>query len=163
MIFTRIRVGKLSNPRQWGKNPCVFFPCLTQPLSLKNGWWWLRQLICFGSGVAGLSIHAYMHTPPRLTSQWPKPLPSLTQTSVLSTPVLNTPALPTRVYPLFCSSTHKWEFLSILTQGSLAVVAHAQERSWCYPHRFSSVDLQVVRPYPFLTGCVVGSALLPYA
>ena len=52
MIFTRIRMwGKLSNLDQWEKNTHMSsFPCLTQPLSLNNCCWWLRQLIVLGVG-----------------------------------------------------------------------------------------------------------------
>ena len=82
MIFTRIRMwGNLSKLGLWEKNTHVSsFPCLTQPLSLKNCCWWLRQLIVFGSGVAGLPVLTHMHTPPWLTSLWlgKKWLPSLT-------------------------------------------------------------------------------------
>ena len=42
--------GELSNFIQWGQNPCVFLPYLSQPLSLNNCCWWLRQLIALGVG-----------------------------------------------------------------------------------------------------------------
>ena len=44
---------------------------LFQPPSVNNFYWQLREVMvvnCFGSGVAGLSVHASMHTPPLLTS-----------------------------------------------------------------------------------------------
>ena len=63
-------VGELSNLGQQGKIPMCLLSLFTQPPPLKNGCWWLRQLIVFRSGVAGLSVLTHMHTPPRLTSQW---------------------------------------------------------------------------------------------
>ena len=79
--FHKDKGGEIVNLGQWEKNTHVSsFPCLTQPISLKNFCWWLRQLIALGSGVARLSVLTHTHTPPLLTSQWKKkPLPSLPQ------------------------------------------------------------------------------------
>ena len=54
------------------KNPCAIFPCFIPTTFNKNGCWWLRQLMVFGSGVAGLSVLTHTHTPPLLTSRWKK-------------------------------------------------------------------------------------------
>ena len=93
MIFTRIRVGGMPNLGQWGKNPCVTFPCLTQLPPLKTaavswgsyGWEW---------SVAGLLVLAHTHTPPmdwtsRWAGEWLRPH------SILST----TPLFPLSVHP----------------------------------------------------------------
>ena len=61
MIFTRIRVGwEIFKP--WpmgGKYPCVFFLYLTQPPPLKNGCWWLRQLLFWEWG--GRTVNPHPH------------------------------------------------------------------------------------------------------
>ena len=74
MIFTRIRMGKLLNLEQWGKNPCVIFPCFIPTTFIKKDWWWLRQLIVLGSGVAELSVLTHTHTPSMVESRMEKKL-----------------------------------------------------------------------------------------
>ena len=58
-----------------GKYPYVFFPCFIPTTFIKEWLLVIEAVIAFGSGVEGLSVLTHTHTPPRLTSQWPKPPP----------------------------------------------------------------------------------------
>ena len=108
MIFTRIRVGKLLNLEPWGKkNPCV--TTSSHPTtSIKNCWWWLRQLL-FGEWVwqdCQSFLTCTLH--PRLTSQRQnKPPPSPPQDTTLSMTVKNTHALPIHVLSVGCSPSRR--------------------------------------------------------
>ena len=68
MIFTRIRVGKLSNLGQSGKYPCVIFSCFISTTFIEEWLLVVEAVNCFGSGVEGLSVFTHTHTPPLLTS-----------------------------------------------------------------------------------------------
>ena len=139
MIFTRIRVGKLSNLEPWGKNPCV--TTLSYPTtSIKNCCWWLRQLFVFGSGVAGLSVLAYTHTPPAM---------NLTMGREMTMPLIPR-----------TGGHHSFPGLFILTQERNSCSLSRTELSWFYPRSSSSADLRKVWLCVFPTIWVVGSTLL---
>ena len=91
----------------------------TQPPPLNNDCWWLRQLMAFGSGVAGLSVLTHTHTPPARNTHALSPL-HVTSTVCsfitvvhphadipLSKTVLECWCTPNHVLSIVCSSTHK--------------------------------------------------------
>ena len=143
MIFTRIRVGKLSNLEPW-ENPCVIFPCFIQPpqLRIAGGGW---GSYCFGSGVVGLPVLSHMHTPPVVDfTMAKKPPPSLQWTQDCT--------LPTTLKKFSC--TLHYAGLMICCSSSCRSRSCSRSRtgsSHLYSRSSSSTNLWMVWPYHFHT------------
>ena len=63
-------VGEFVKPWPLGKNPCVTTLFYFQPLSLKNGRWWLMQLLSLGVGWQDCQFSPTRTLHPLSTSLW---------------------------------------------------------------------------------------------
>ena len=115
---------------QKGENPCVIFFVLFQLPPFNNFCWQLGKVMavnCFGSGVAGLSVHASMHTPP---SSWlwngkGKPSRTLHSHRFFSLSLhelLNTHALKFRVLAIV-AHLHAGNLLLLLTHIKFCILS----------------------------------------
>ena len=103
----------MTNFGQKAKNPCVLFPCFySQPLSLKNYCWWLKQLMILGAGVVGLLVLTHTHPLPTILA-----VHLLTQTFIFTPRVAEHPRTA-KSCPSCCVCTHgQNRSCFLLTQG----------------------------------------------